>query len=84
MSKDYTPIIQKKELRDGAYYRGTCRNASEARWDAVNNVFVHWRTKFGSTFLEEIRCPEDDKNFDVFIAEKELLIHTKEIPLPQR
>lgn len=84
MSKDYTPIIQKKDLKDGAYYKGTCRNASEARWDAANNVFIHWRRKFGDIFLEGIKCPEDETRYDVFIAEQELAIPMKEIPLPKR
>ena len=79
--KDYTPIIEKKDLKHGAYYEGTCRNASIARWDAIGNVFTHWRTKFGHTYLEEINCPEDDKTYDVFIAIKEIPTPTKGIPI---
>ena len=79
--KDYTPIIEKKELKHGAYYEGVCRNASVARWNAVGSVFHHWRTKFGQTYLEEIRCPEDDPHYDVFVATKEIPTPTKEIPI---
>jgi hypothetical protein len=83
MSKDYTPLIGKKELKHGAYYEGFCRNASIARWDSKKEVYIHWRSKFGTTFLEEIRCPEDDKNWDVFIATKEIPTPTKEIPITE-
>ena len=66
--RDYTPVIPKLNLEHGAYYQGRCRNASIARWNGERGVFVYWRTKFNDTFLEEIRCPEDDKHFDVFVA----------------
>ena len=58
--------IVKESLVHGTYYYGRCRNASIARWDAVKQVFVHWRQKFGSVFLEEIHCREDELHFDVF------------------
>jgi hypothetical protein len=79
--KDYTPKIAKKDLEHGAYYSGSCRNASEARWNAERNVFVHWRTKFNNTYLEEIRHPEDDELFDVFVVEEKIETPSKEIPL---
>lgn len=78
---DYTPKIAKSELEHGAYYRGRCRNASEARWNAQRECFVHWRTKFAHTFLEEIRHPEDDKVFDVFVVEEKIDNPEREIPL---
>jgi hypothetical protein len=83
MARDYTPNIPKAELKHGAYYNGRCRNASIARWDQVDNCFHYWRTKFGSTFLEGIRCPEDETDFDVFVTESEItdLTDIKEIPL---
>lgn len=68
--RNYEPIIPKKELIDGSYYYGDCRNASVARWDGQREVFVYWRSKFGDTFLEDIKCPEDDEVYDVFIAER--------------
>lgn len=55
-------------LVDGAHYRGRCRNATIARWDASRNQFVHRRHKFGETFFESIRAPEDEANYDVFYA----------------
>lgn len=58
--------IPKEALRHGVYYYGRCRNASIARWDAVKQVFVHWRSKFGSVFTEEISCREDEAHADVF------------------
>ena len=79
--KDYTAKIAKADLEHGAYYAGRCRNASEARWNAERQVFVHWRTKFNNTFLEEIKHPEDENFFDVFVVEHKLDIPTKEIPI---
>lgn len=80
MPRDYTPKIAKCDLQHGAYYAGRCRNASVARWDAKQGRFRHWRTKFGSTFLEEISCPEDETQFDVFVADH--LIEAPEKPIP--
>lgn len=78
---DYTPKIAKVDLEHGAYYKGRCRNASEARWNAERGCFVHWRTKFSHVFLEEIRHPEDEKHFDVFVVEEKINNPTKEIPI---
>lgn len=75
-------MIAKKDLKHGAYYAGHCRNATEARWDAVRQVFVHWREKFRRTFTEDIYHPEDEQRFDVFIPERELAQPQKAIPLP--
>ncbi len=58
--------LPKEALVHGVYYYGRCRNASIARWDAVNGIFIHWRQKFGDVFLEEIHCREDELHFDVF------------------
>ena len=79
--KNYEPIIPKKDLIDGAYYRGSCRNATEARWYGIQEVFYHWRTKFGYRFVESISCPEDDLYYDVFVAEERIETPTEEIPL---
>ena len=83
MTKDYTPVIAKKDLEHGAYYQGRCRNSSLARWDANRQVFVYYRNKFGHEFLEEIKCPEDDTLFDVFVAESKLAAPTREIPIKE-
>ncbi len=79
--RNFVSKIKKTDLIHGEYYKGTCRNATEARWDEKNQCFVYWRFKFGETFLETIKAPEDDKNFDVFVTEKIVEIPNKEIPL---
>jgi len=76
----YIAKIPKKDLIHGAYYKGRCRNANEARWNGERQLFIHWRTKYGSTFLEDICHPEDEKRFDVFVVEELLEKPTKEIP----
>ena len=68
---DYTAKIAKKDLQHGVYYKGTCRNTEVARWNADKQVFVHWRTKWGTRFLETIKHPEDDAVYDVFVVECE-------------
>lgn len=79
--ENYDAKIARKDLIHGAYYKGQCRNATEARWNENLGRFVHWRTKFGQTFLEEICHPEDEKRFDVFVVEEKIDTPTKEIPL---
>lgn len=69
---DYTPKIPKYMLEHGEYYEGRCRNATIARWNALEEKFFHWRTKFGTTFLEEICAPEDEQRYDVFVTERKL------------
>ena len=77
----YDPVIPKKDLVHGAYYRGRCRNASVARWDGEQQRFVYWRTKFHFKFLETIECPEDEVHSDVFVAKELLPEPPEEIPL---
>jgi hypothetical protein len=60
-------LLRKEELVHGAHYHGTCRNARIARWHEGKGKFVHVRHKYGSAFLEGIRHPVDEKNFDVFL-----------------
>ena len=69
----YAQCVQKKDLKDGAYYEGTCRNARVARWNAKLNRFFYTRSKFGSKFTEGINCPEDDNGFDLFFPYKEVV-----------
>ncbi|WP_137926296.1 hypothetical protein [Cupriavidus sp. 2SB] len=61
-------LLRRDELQHGVYYRGRCRNASIARWHAGIQRFVHWRTKFGERYLETIRHPADEPEFDAFIV----------------
>lgn len=63
-------MIAKANLEDGVYYRGTCRNASVARWKADEEQFYYLRHKFGDTFIETIRHPEDDDGVDLFRPEE--------------
>lgn len=74
--------MDKKDLIDGAYYTGRCRNANVARWDAKTNRFYHWRTKFGHRYVEWIFHPDDEKQFDVFEAEAICENPPARIPLP--
>jgi hypothetical protein len=60
--RDYDAGLKKAQLIDRAYYRGICRHATEARWDGVRQRFYHWRTKLGSTFVEEIAHNVDEKS----------------------
>jgi Rad3-related DNA helicase len=60
-------VIPKSELKDGVYYLGSCRNSDVAVWDETHQLFWYMRTKFGDTFHENIRHPEDDDGFDLFI-----------------
>ena len=71
--------IPKKDLEHGAYYKGECRNASEARWDKHHDLFWINRIKFLYDYLEEIKHPEDDDYYDVFYPEEKLDKPTKEI-----
>lgn len=65
-------MIAKADLEHGAYYEGYCRNASVARWDAGKECFAHWRLKFGQNFVEEIKHPEDDDRYDVFVPDRKV------------
>jgi len=72
-------LIDKADLIHGAYYKGECRNAEEARWNAENQLFYYWRTKWGTRYLTTIHHPEDDEIYDVFVVER-LCDATEEIP----
>lgn len=59
-------MLTKDQLVHGEYYLGRCRNAEIARWNANKQHFVYRRYKFGTTFLETIKHPDDDQIWDVF------------------
>ena len=80
MNNEPTVFIAKKDLIDGEYYLGSCRNASVARWNSKDELFYHWRTKFGSKFIETIKHPDDEQKYDVFFPFT-VAIEYKEIPL---
>lgn len=77
-------MIEKKDLINGAYYEGECRNADVARWNGKKEVFVYLRTKFNETFPEEIKHPDDENHYDVFIARKLIKNPKTEIPMEGR
>lgn len=76
--KDYQDIIipniircggiPKDELIVGETYIGDCRNASEAVWNG--DRFTYMRTKFGTTYPEDINHFQDDDGYDVFVPIK--------------
>src|SRR5262245_28568593 len=77
------PILPRDQLRHGVYYRGRCRNALIARWDAERGVFWHWRQKFDRIFLESIKHPADETfPIDVFRVVEEWPNPKFEIPIP--
>ena len=67
-----TGMIRKEDLEDGARYEGDCRNATEAVWDASKNKFTYIRTKFGSSYEEDIVYPTDDEGYDIFVPVKKI------------
>jgi hypothetical protein len=73
-------MIRKESLEHGKYYGGHCRNASIARWHAGKQIFIHWRKKFNARFLEAIKHPVDEANFDVYIAVEEVAPGSELIP----
>jgi hypothetical protein len=80
-------MISKENLEHGVYYRGVCRNATLARWNADKQVFVHWRCKWGKRFLETIGYWVDEKlgerRFDEFKPLEKVESPREEIPLNQ-
>lgn len=58
-------MISKSQLVLGAYYMcmrvALSRGVGTARWNG--EVFVYWRTKFGSTFPDALPHPEDEEQF---------------------
>lgn len=58
--------IPKKDLVDGQCYVGEYRNAKIGKWNAKENVFEHWRYKFGFR-LDTCNHFEDDDGFALFV-----------------
>ena len=69
-------------MLNGRYYKGRCRNATIARWNADENCFYHWREKFGRIYIETIKYPTDvvEPWWDVFDVVEELPGCRFEIP----
>ena len=62
--------IPKDQLKKDHWYKGTCRNASKAKWDG--NKFWYKRYKWGSTYDEDIDHFESDTYSDVFVPFEEI------------
>ena len=58
--------IPKTDLIDGQCYVGDYRNARIGKWNAKENVFEHWRYKFGFR-LDTCNHFEDDNGFALFV-----------------
>lgn len=65
-------MIPKSQLKDGATYIGSCRNALTAIWDENRQVFWYTREKLNNYFSEWIKHPEDDDGNDLFIPVAEV------------
>jgi len=79
------PILSKDKLVHGGYYKGRCRNATVARWNAEDQCFYHWREKFGRIYIETIKYPTDEQEpwWDVFDVVEELCNPKFEIPFDE-
>jgi len=51
-------MIPKKEIQDGKWYLGFCRNGYVAKWDAKRDKFIYINYSF-QYFLDEIEHFED-------------------------
>lgn len=58
-------MIPKSQYVVGQTYIGHCRNAEEAIWDGKR--FDYERYKWGSTFRDQVECPEDEVGYDIFV-----------------
>lgn len=75
-------LMPKKDMEHGAYYKGKCRNASVARWNAEKERFYYTRTKFSFVFTESIKHEEDfplEPGIDCFNPEEKLNLVEYEI-----
>lgn len=61
--------IAKKDLIDGATYRGKTRNATIAMWDEKKANFIHYRTDF-VRYRDVVNHFEDDNGFALFVPIK--------------
>ena len=75
-----THKIPKKDLVDGAYYAGHCRNANVARWNEGEEMFYHWQREMGFDFVERIRHIDDEPKWDAFTPIQKIDDPPKNIP----
>jgi uncharacterized protein (DUF433 family) len=78
-------ILPKNLLVHGGYYKGRCRNATVARWNAEEKRFYHWREKFGRIYIQTIKYPTDETEpwWDVFDVVEPLSDCRFEIPFDE-
>ena len=76
------PILPKDRLVHGRYYKGRCRNATIARWNADGQCFYYWRQKFDRIFIETIKYPTDEEEpwWDVLMSLKNCQIAASRFP----
>jgi hypothetical protein len=77
------PCLAKADLKHGEYYKGRCRNATVARWNAEADCFFHWREKLGRIYIQTIKYPTDEPRFDVFFPVSNLDDPKFEIPFDE-
>ena len=70
-------VIRGKDLKDGQYYLGKCRNAYIGKWNGEKKVMEHMRYKFGY-YKDDVNYLDNDNGYDLFLAIKE--IDEKDVP----
>jgi hypothetical protein len=82
LEQDLQRCIPTTALSHKGYYKGKCRNASTARWDAERDKWFYWREKFGQRFVESVQTMEQaqENRLDYFAPIAEAA-NTEEIPL---
>lgn len=70
LEKDYYAkgVIRAKNLINGHYYIGKCRNGHIGKWDEENKVMWHKRFKHGVFVKDHVNYIDNDDGFDLFIA----------------
>lgn len=71
-------VIRGEDLEHGKYYLGKCRNAYVGKWNDDKKVMEHMRYKFGVFTKDNVNYLDNDDNFDLFVAIKE--IDEKDVP----
>lgn len=74
-------MIDKIDLKEGAYYIGTCRNTNIAKWYKGKFIFIN--LQFGNPYIETIDYYGDVKNMSVdgFIPMEEIVVNVDNIVL---
>lgn len=62
--------LPKTALVDQEYYKGYCKNATVAVWDADNQRFWYVSHKWDTPFYEAVQHASDDNGFDLFYPEE--------------